>query len=57
MDFQEPILNEWKHHSEEEMIPIELNITQMAQHPRIGSTTVPTKAIIYGTRVLLVVTC
>jgi hypothetical protein len=54
MEFQEPILNEWKHHSEEEMIPNVLNMTQMAHHPPIGSTAVPTKAIIYGT--LLVVT-
>lgn len=54
MEFQEPILNEWKHHSEEEMIPNVLNMTQMAQHPPIGSAVVPTKAIIYGK--LLVVT-
>ena len=48
MEFQEPILNEWKHHSEEEMIPNVLNMTQMAQHPPIGSAAVPTKAVIYG---------
>jgi hypothetical protein len=43
-----PILSEWKHCSQEEMIPNEFNMTQMAQHPPIRSTSIPTKIIIYG---------
>jgi hypothetical protein len=46
---REPILSEWKHHSQEDMIPNELNMTQMARHPAIGLQSLQTKAIIHGT--------
>ena len=48
MVLREPILSEWKHHSQEVMIPNELNMTEMGQQPRIGAENIQTKAIIHG---------
>ena len=49
MELREPILSEWKHHSQEDMIPNELSMTQMVQYPPIGVESFQTKAIIHGT--------
>jgi hypothetical protein len=48
MELREPILSEWKHHSQEDMIPNELNMAQMGQQPPTGAENIQTKAIIHG---------
>lgn len=44
----EAILSDWMHHSLEQVIPNELNITQMAQQSSILSNNASVRSIVYG---------